>query len=157
MNEAFFRAILVGVFVAFNLIRAYYYRKATQTRGNVEFREGRLHRALRLIVGMPLIWWVQWALGANFSTVLYVRDEHTLVTYGPYRWVRHPMYTVLYVWAVSLFLLSQNWFIGADFLVPLTLIVVTRLKHEEAAMVEKFGDDYRHYMRRTGRFLPRFS
>src|SRR5687767_8813757 len=49
------------------------------------------------LASLPLIWWVQWALGVNFSTVLHLRENHTLVTYGPYRWVRHPMYTVLYI------------------------------------------------------------
>lgn len=47
------------------------------------------------VASIPLIWWVQVALGSNFSTVLHVRQGHTLVTSGPYRWVRHPMYTVL--------------------------------------------------------------
>jgi protein-S-isoprenylcysteine O-methyltransferase Ste14 len=109
------------------------------------------------LVSLPLIWWVQWALDANFSTVLHVRAEHTLVTHGPYRWVRHPMYSVLYLWATAVFLLSQNWLIAAGFVLPLTVIVVTRLQNEETAMTEKFGDEYRRYMQRTGRFLPRLS
>jgi protein-S-isoprenylcysteine O-methyltransferase Ste14 len=109
------------------------------------------------LASLPLIGWVQWALGANFSTVLHVRDEHTLVTHGPYRWVRHPMYSVLYLWAIAIFLLSQNSLIGAGFLIPLTVIVVTRLKNEEAAMADKFGDAYHRYMQRTGRFLPRLG
>lgn len=107
------------------------------------------------LVSLPLVWWVQWALGANFSTTLHVRDEHTLVTHGPYRWVRHPMYTVLYVHLLALFLLTANGFIGGVPLVALTLIVVTRLSNEEATMTEVFGDRYRHYAGRTGRFLPR--
>jgi protein-S-isoprenylcysteine O-methyltransferase Ste14 len=104
-----------------------------------------------------LIWWVQWALDANFSTVLHVRAEHTLVSHGPYRWVRHPMYTVLYLNGLAALLLSSNWLIGGFFLIALTLIVVTRLAREEAAMIEKFGDAYREYMGRTGRFLPRLA
>ena len=106
---------------------------------------------------MALIWWVQWALGSNFSTTLHVRDEHTLVTHGPYRWVRHPMYAVLYVHMVALFLISANWLIGGALLLVLTLVVAVRLGKEEAVMVEKFGDEYRAYMERTGRLLPRVS
>jgi protein-S-isoprenylcysteine O-methyltransferase Ste14 len=196
MNDTFFHAVLVGVFLAFTGIRAYYHRKATKQMGNAEYKEGRRLQALRMVFGipmilallayivqpatlawakvalaqwtqwvgvalglasLPLIWWVQWALDVNFSVVLHVRDEHTLVTHGPYRWVRHPMYTVLYVWIIALFLLSQNMVIGAGFLIPLTVIVITRLKNEEAAMIEKFGDEYRRYMAQTGRFLPRFG
>jgi protein-S-isoprenylcysteine O-methyltransferase Ste14 len=107
------------------------------------------------LVSLVLLVWVQRALGSNFSTTLHVREEHTLVTYGPYRWVRHPMYTVLYLFLIGVFLVTQNWFIGAGFLIPLTLIVAMRLDNEEAAMIEKFGDDYRQYMHRTGRFAPR--
>ena len=196
MNDTFFHAVLVAVFLAFTAIRAYYYRKATRQMGNVAYKEGRRLQVLRALFGiptiialltyivqpnalawaklalpewtqwvgvalglasLPLIWWVQWALDVNFSVVLHVRDEHTLVTHGPYRWVRHPMYTVLYVWIVSLFLLSQNAVIGAGFLVPLTVILITRLKNEEAAMIEKFGEEYRQYMAQTGRFLPRLG
>ena len=193
MDNNFFHLVLVGVFVAFTGIRMYYHRKAAKTMGDVQYKEGRVHVGLRLVVGipfialvvgyffqpgllawakiplpewmqwlgvvlglvsLPLIWWVQWALGANFSTVLHLRNEHTLVTYGPYRWARHPMYSVLYLFGIAIFLLSQNGFLGLGFLIPLTLIVVTRLKNEEAAMIEKFGDQYRAYMGRTGRFLP---
>jgi protein-S-isoprenylcysteine O-methyltransferase Ste14 len=107
------------------------------------------------LASLPLIGWVQSALGSNFSTTLHVREEHTLVTRGPYRWVRHPMYTVLYIHLVSLFLLTENWMIGGIFLLSLTLIVGLRIRKEEATMVDKFGDAYLAYMQRTGRFLPR--
>jgi protein-S-isoprenylcysteine O-methyltransferase Ste14 len=109
------------------------------------------------VTSILLIGWVQWALGANFSTTLHVREEHTLVTHGPYRWVRHPMYSVLFLFEIAILLLTRNWFIGGVPLVALTLIVLTRLENEEAAMIEKFGDAYRSYMACTGRFLPRFS
>jgi protein-S-isoprenylcysteine O-methyltransferase Ste14 len=107
------------------------------------------------LASLPLIVWVHEALGRNFSTTLHVRDEHTLVTRGPYRWVRHPMYTVLYIHFLAVLLLTRNWLVGGVFLLAMTLIIAQRLKHEEATMIEKFGDAYRDYMRRTGRFLPR--
>jgi len=107
------------------------------------------------IASIPLILWTHRALGANFSTTLHVRDEHTLVTEGPYRWVRHPMYAVLFIHFGAIALLTQNWFVGGFFLAALTLIVVTRVQNEETAMTEKFGDTYREYIQRTGRFFPR--
>jgi protein-S-isoprenylcysteine O-methyltransferase Ste14 len=195
MNENFFHWIFVLIFISFTAVRAYYQRQASLSRGSVQYKEGKLHIALRLIFGipfmlvflvymvrpsilswanldfpawlqwtgvilglasLPLIVWVQQALGSNFSTTLHVREEHTLVTQGPYRWVRHPMYTVLYVHFISILLLTQNWFIGGVFLMALTLIVFLRIRNEEAAMIEKFGEGYRAYILRTGRFLPRF-
>ena len=107
-------------------------------------------------VSLLLLLWVQQALGSNFSTTLHIRDEHTLVRHGPYRWVRHPMYTVLFLLIVAWLLLSHNWLIGGVPLAALVVIVALRLPREEAAMVEKFGHDYREYMRTTGRFLPAF-
>lgn len=106
------------------------------------------------LASLPLIWWVQDSLGSNFSTTLHLRQEHTLVTSGPYRWVRHPMYSVLFLLLVSVFLLTANWLVGGVFLLSLTLIVLFRLRKEEAVMLEKFGQEYRQYMQRTGRFLP---
>src|SRR5262245_45809761 len=46
---------------------------------------------------VPFLVWIHRALGRNFSTTIRVRDDHTLVTWGPYRWVRHPMYTLFCV------------------------------------------------------------
>ncbi len=60
-----------------------------------------------------------------------------------------------FIFLLSLVLLTGNWFIGGVPLLALTLVVVWRLGREEAAMIEKFGGDYRAYMRRDGRFLPR--
>ena len=106
------------------------------------------------LAALPLLWWVHWALGSNFSGLLHVREEHTLVTHGPYRRVRHPMYSVFYLYMIGLLLLTSNWLIGGLLLLGLTLVLVTRLQREEAVMIEKFGDHYREYMKRTGRFLP---
>jgi protein-S-isoprenylcysteine O-methyltransferase Ste14 len=104
---------------------------------------------------LPGILWVQQALGSNFATTLHVRDEHTLVTSGPYRWVRHPMYTLFFLQAAGLLLLTRNLFIGGVYLLALTLIVVTRTPNEERTMLAKFGEHYQAYMQSTGRFLPK--
>ena len=110
---------------------------------------------LAMAVGsLPLLWWVHSSLGSNFSGLLHVREEHTLVTNGPYRWVRHPMYSVFYLYMIGILLLTSNWLIGGLMLVGLTAVMITRLEREEAVMLEKFGENYRVYMKRTGRFLP---
>lgn len=111
--------------------------------------------AVLVVASLPLVYWVQWALGDNFSTRLHVREAHTLVTHGPYRWVRPPMYSVFYMQSIGFCLLTANWFIGGIYFLGLTVIVLTRTHNEEAAMLEKFGDDYRRYMAGTGRFLPK--
>ncbi len=107
------------------------------------------------VVSLLLIVWVQWALDLNFSHILHLRAEHTLVEHGPYRWVRHPMYTTHFIHGISIVLLTSSWLVGGLYLVAFSLIVLARLHKEEQAMLEKFGGAYRQYMRRTGRFLPR--
>lgn len=105
---------------------------------------------------LPLLWWTEATLGKNFNTTLHIREGHTLVTDGPYRWARHPMYTSLYLFVSALLSASANWLVGLPGLVALTVILLNRVDGEEALMVEQFGDEYRRYMQRTGRFLPRF-
>lgn len=102
-----------------------------------------------------LLAWVQWSLGKNFSTTLHLRQRHSLVTTGPYRWVRHPMYTALFLLGVGFLLLTANWAVGVPLIVALPILVTVRIGNEEALMIEQFGDEYRAYLQQTGRFLPR--
>lgn len=102
-----------------------------------------------------LLLWVNHALSRNFSPTLRIRKAHTLVTHGPYRWVRHPMYTVSLLMVIAAFLLSANWFVGLTGILAMTVLMVVRTPKEEAQLLEKFGDEYREYTRRAGRFLPR--
>ena len=106
-------------------------------------------------LSLPLLIWVQQALGKNFSTDLRIRSGHTLVTCGPYRYVRHPMYTVLLLTFTGMGLLTANWFIGGAGIVVLIVIMVSRTPKEEAMMLAKFGENYKRYAESTGRYLPR--
>ncbi len=65
------------------------------------------------------------------------------------------MYTTLFLICLAYFLISANWFIGIGWLVWITGTVASMVGDEELTLVEKFGDEYRAYMQRTGRFLPR--
>ena len=94
------------------------------------------------------------ALGRNWSVSLEVRASHKLVTEGVYRHVRHPMYTAFWLWALAQALLLPNWVAGLSGLVGFGTLYVLRVGHEEALMVETFGDAYRAYMARTARLIP---
>lgn len=67
------------------------------------------------------------------------------------------MYTAFYVLHIAVFFLTANWFIGVTWLAGLTVILLLRVKREEAMLLARFGDQYGTYMERTGRFLPRIS
>jgi len=73
---------------------------------------------------------------------------------GLYRWIRHPMYSIMYLLVFSWLAASANWFIGLYWTAVLTVVVTRRISAEEAAMIETFGDRYRSYMQTTGRFFP---
>ena len=103
---------------------------------------------------LPLTYWVFRSLGKNITPTVETRENHELVTSGPYRWVRHPLYSVGTSFFVSLSLVAANWFVGLGGLSALVMLLV-RLPKEEAKLIERFGDEYRVYMERTGRFLPR--
>jgi protein-S-isoprenylcysteine O-methyltransferase Ste14 len=108
---------------------------------------------LALIAGLLVVWMFR-TLGRNLTDTVVTRKQHTLVTNGPYRWVRHPLYTSAAMLTLANFLAAANWFFFiAGGLVFLLLAIRTR--KEEENLVARFGDDYRNYMQRTGRFVPR--
>ena len=99
------------------------------------------------------IYWLFSSIGNNISPTSATRKEHKLVTSGPYRWVRHPLYTVGASLFISFGMMADNWFIAV--LGALAFIgMAIRTPKEEANLIEKFGDEYREYMKTTGRFLP---
>ena len=105
------------------------------------------------LIAAALLSWVHHTLGAGYSPALEIQEQHKLITTGPYRRVRHPMYSVIILWLASLSLIMANWLI---LLAPLAfaLFAILRAPNEEKMLVETFGEAYRDYMKKTGRFLP---
>ena len=98
--------------------------------------------------------WTFHNLGKNLTDTVVTRQEHSLITSGPYRWVRHPFYLAGALGALGVCLATANWFFAVLGAVVL-IFLYRRTRIEEAKLVERFGDDYRSYMQRVGRFLPR--
>ena len=104
----------------------------------------------------PLFYWAVASLGKNLTKTVATRRDHTLVTSGPYRWIRHPLYATVFLgWVIGVPLLTANWFIGLTALLAFITIGIIRVRKEEAKLIERFGDKYREYMKRTGRYFPR--
>jgi protein-S-isoprenylcysteine O-methyltransferase Ste14 len=101
------------------------------------------------------IYWLFSSIGSGITATSATRQRHTLVTNGPYRWVRHPLYTFASSLFIAFGMMADNWFIALLGILAFTIMAI-RTPREEANLIEKFGDDYRAYMKRTGRFLPRF-
>ena len=109
------------------------------------------------VVSLALLTWVNRELAENFSTVLRIRQGHTLITTGPYRFVRHPMYSVFVLMCMGFGLLSANWLMGAMTLGAVSIVMVFRTPLEEKMLLDFFGEQYRAYMQRTGRYFPRIA
>lgn len=103
-----------------------------------------------------MLTWTFLSLGRNLTDTVVTRQQHTLVLHGPYRWIRHPLYDSAALLTVAISAITANWFLLATGVVILGLLV-TRTRTEEANLVARFGDRYRDYMKRTGRFVPRIS
>lgn len=103
-----------------------------------------------------LMYWTLSSLGKNLTDTVVTRAAATMVTHGPYRWVRHPFYVTAAILMASVTMLSANWLIGLTSLIVLTLLAV-RTPKEEQMLIERFGHQYRDYMARTGRFFPHLA
>jgi protein-S-isoprenylcysteine O-methyltransferase Ste14 len=110
--------------------------------------------AIVLAVGLLLLWATHHCLGASFHSFVVRKSGQVLVESGPYRTVRHPIYTALMLSYLGGGLLTSS--LVLTFVVgPLfALHVALRIGEEEQAMVAQFGTSYRAYMARTGRFIP---
>ena len=110
-----------------------------------------------IFVSDLLFIWSHKALGRNWSPFLEIRKGHTLVTDGPYRFIRHPMYTAIFLIGVGVSLLSANWVVALSYLLPVSLMYLIRVSDEEEMLIGQFGDEYREYMKRTGRLIPKLK
>jgi protein-S-isoprenylcysteine O-methyltransferase Ste14 len=98
--------------------------------------------------------WVQVTLDTQWSPQLQLTKGHHLITTGPYARIRHPLYAGMCGWFISLSLLTANWiFVGACVLTLAGLL--WRFPKEEQMMIEAFGDEYKEYIKHTGRLFPK--
>lgn len=103
---------------------------------------------------VPAFVWLFRAIGLNISPRETTREGHRLIVRGPYRYIRHPLYSFGLVFYGLLALVSAQWWLAAVLAICFVALV-WRTGREEANLVARFGDDYRRYMAQTGRFFPR--
>ena len=103
---------------------------------------------------IPAIRWVFVSIGNNISETILTKSTHQLVKSGPYRWIRHPLYTFALLEMFALALVASNWFL---FIFPCIATIVFRLfviPKEEANLIKLFGKRYEDYRQRTGALFP---
>ena len=113
--------------------------------------------ALLLAGGITLLGAAHHHLGKSFHSLVVSKEHQVLVTSGPYRWIRHPIYTAYLMNYLGGGLLSSNVVLT---IVPVcmdALLVAIRMGREEEVLRERFGWDYVEYAARTGRLVPRVT
>jgi protein-S-isoprenylcysteine O-methyltransferase Ste14 len=108
-------------------------------------------------LGMVFVSWGYWTLGKNWApSVSGVKKDTVLVTTCLYGFVRHPIYLGALIFLAALGLVTANLVILLTTLALLTLLY-TSIDEEEAMLIDRFGEEYREYMQRTPRFIPKLG
>ena len=104
--------------------------------------------------GLGVRQWAILTLGRYFAPDVSLERDHRLVEAGPYRYVRHPSYTGTFITIAGYGLALTNWLSLLVMLLIPGLAYGYRMRVEEQALIDTFGEEYRAYMRRTWRILP---
>jgi protein-S-isoprenylcysteine O-methyltransferase len=104
--------------------------------------------------GLAIRWYAIVHLGRFFTVNVAIAADHRLIDTGLYRFVRHPSYTGALMAFLGLALCLANWASLANMLLPIVWAFLRRMRVEETALLQAFGDEYRSYMSRTKRLIP---
>jgi protein-S-isoprenylcysteine O-methyltransferase Ste14 len=97
--------------------------------------------------------WARLVLGRNWSGAITVAEGHELIRTGPYRIVRHPIYSAMLGMFVGTALVSGEWH-AAIGMVLLVVAYARKIRLEEASLRTQFGSAYTEYSRTTRALIP---
>jgi len=106
------------------------------------------------VAGLLFAVWARVCLGRNWSSAPTIKEQHQLIRTGPYRFVRHPIYSGILLAMVGTFLANAK-VRGALGVVLVWFAWTVKTRMEEQFMVRTFGAEYEEYRRTTGALLPR--
>jgi len=151
-----YRLRLGGALLGYCTMLAYLIYPASVRWAQLEIPESlRWLGAGLMLLMLPLIYWLFVNLGTNVTPTVSIREKHELVTSGPYRYIRHPLYTFGFINFVGMSLLTANWLLFFGLIVGM-FALIARAEKEEQNLLTRFGKDYQDYMDKTGRFFPQF-
>jgi protein-S-isoprenylcysteine O-methyltransferase Ste14 len=99
---------------------------------------------------IPVLAFYTWSfrsLGTNYRGGVGLYDAHELVTTGPYRTLRHPIYASFIAIMILLLMMSANWMLGASGILLVSTIAAGRIPVEERELNARFGDKWQSYVR----------
>ena len=109
---------------------------------------------LLFIARIPLKFWAARTLDIWWSPHIEIREGHRLIKDGPYRYIRHPAYLSAMIDLVAVPLIANAYYTLCSVSLALLCLLVVRMRFEEKALIDKFGEEYLQYMRETGALLP---
>ncbi|MBN1312028.1 MAG: isoprenylcysteine carboxylmethyltransferase family protein [Anaerolineae bacterium] len=110
---------------------------------------------LLLVGGMTILGVSHHHLSRSFHSLVVLKEDHTLIQAGPYRWIRHPIYLAYLLNYAGGGLLASNLVLTIIPVVTYILLVLLRMGQEEEMLSKQFGQHYEEYKQRTGRLLPK--
>lgn len=108
------------------------------------------------IAGLLFAVWARLTLGSNWSGTVTIKADHQLIRRGPYRFIRHPIYTGMLA-ALLATVVAQGLLAGAVGFAFLLIALYRKALREESFLAQEFGEGFAEHRRHTGMFLPRFS
>lgn len=110
--------------------------------------------AVCIISGLLLRWVAIWILGKSFVVDVAFKADQILIKKGPYAYIRHPSYTGMLISFLGLGILFGNWVGLFLIMVPITTVLVYRIRSEEELLLSEFGEPYSEYSEKTWRLFP---
>lgn len=107
------------------------------------------------LAGIGLQFWARSSLGPHYSPVLITKPDHKMVRHGPYRWVRHPMYSGFTLMFIGLSLALNSWMFFWLLAIPQTALFVAQILYEEPFLIQRLGNEYRTYQQEVPALVPR--
>jgi protein-S-isoprenylcysteine O-methyltransferase Ste14 len=108
------------------------------------------------ILGLLFAVWARLILGSNWSGTVTIKTNHQLIRRGPYRWIRHPIYTGMLAALLATAMIPGLLSGIIGFLLVL-LALFRKARREESFLSQEFGEGFMEHRQHTGMFLPRFT
>ncbi len=106
------------------------------------------------LMGVSLIGWASYTLDGEFSATIQLKEQHRLITIGPYKYVRHPIYSGFILLHIGVTFALSNLLIIIIYNLGLFLLLLERIPREEKVLHSFFGEKWEQYYKKTPKFIP---
>ncbi len=130
----------------------------------IDFALIKINPLIRILAGLPIIFigfslfvWAHSHLGKNWSTIVdgKLPSSKKLIKTGPYKYIRHPIYSSAFIIIIGFGIFTSNWIIFLFPFILFLILFVSRMPKEEKSLIKHFGEEYSNYMKVTGRIFPK--